>query len=415
MSWTEALVDVLAGRAPAAAAAEPVRASRDLASDEIGWRLRGAAGSSAGAVNVTQESALRSSAVWACLNLHASLESSLPLDAFTVSDGMQVEVSKPAVLEEPFPGVDITEHLFSSRFDLVRYGNSVSIIRARNAFGLPTAVELAPMSETSALVSGTRIKEWRICGDRYQPGDILHEKGTTIGGWPIALSPIAYAALTLGGALSAAQFVQDWFTGGAAPSGVLRNTVFDTLDTSEIEEAKAKFKLATANRDIFVTGSEWEWLPAAMDAQSAGFLEERQASVTDIARYLNVPGDMIDAPASGSSVTYANITQRNLQLLVINVGPGLRRRERFWSRYLMPSRRFMKFNTDAFLRMDPQAATALLLSELKEGMITPTEYRRLKNRPPYTAEQIDELETFGKLKGSNAATAPAAAGIGVQA
>lgn len=412
MSWSEALVDVLAGRAPVAAA-DAGRVSRDLASDEIGWRLRGAAGSAGASVNVTQESALRSSAVWACLNLHAQLESSLPIDAFTDIEGMQVEVTKPQVLEEPFLGVDITEHLFSSRFDMSRYGNSVSVIRARNAFGLPTSIELAPMSDTSALVSGTRIKEWRICGETYRPGDILHEKGTTIGGWPIALSPIAYAALTLGGALSAAQFVQDWFTGGASPSGVLRNTVFDSLDQSEIDDAKAKFKLATAARDIFVTGSEWEWIPAAMDAQSAGFLEERQASVTDIARYLNTPGDMIDAPASGSSVTYANITERNLQLLVINVGPVLRRRERFWSRYLMPSRRYMKFNTDAFLRMDPQTATALLLSEVNAGMITPTEYRKLKNRPPYTPDQVDELETFGKLKGANAT--PAAAGNGVKA
>ena len=397
-------------------------AQRDIAADEIGWRLRGQ-GPVRGGVRVTQETALRSSAWWAGLRLRANLEAALPVDVYMkAGDGSVVEMTKPDLLEQPMPdgidgtrGTDIAEHLGASRFDLQRYGNSVGIIRAWSAYGTPLAIELAPMSETSAIVRGTQVRCWRICGEEYAPSQVWHERENLVGGWPIGLNALAYSSWMMSGYLSAQEFVTDWFMNGAAPAGVLRNTVDEDLGDDVIEPAKARFKLATANRDIFVTGAEWEWIPAAMDAQSAGFLEERQASAVDVARYLDIPGDMIEASQSGSSITYANITQRNLQALIMNVGPGLRRRERYWSRYGLPARRYMRFNTRAFLRLDPQTQTQLLLSEVGAGMITPTEYRALQERQPYTADQLDELRTFGIIGGSATGSPASPAGEAVPA
>lgn len=392
-------------------------AQRDLASEAIGWQLRGA-GPVRSSVNVTQETALRSSAWWAGLRLRANLEAALPLDVYMrASDGSAVEMTKPDLLEQPMPdsldgahGMDIAEHMGASRFDLQRYGNSVGIIRAWSAYATPLAIELAPMSEVSAIVCGTQVRRWRICGEEYPPSAIWHERENIVGGWPIGLNALAYSAWMMSGYLSAQEFVSDWFFNGAAPAGVLKNTIDEDLSPAAIEKAKAQFKLAVAGRDVFVSGAEWEWTPAAMDAQSAGFLEQQQASAIDTARYLDIPGDMIDAPSSGSSITYGNITQRNLQLLIMNVGPGLRRRERYWSRYGLPARRYMRFNTRAFLRLDPQTQTQLLLSEVGAGMITPTEYRALQERQPYTAEQLDELRQFGIIGGQPAAVPAGGAG-----
>ena len=255
------------------------RANRDVAADIIGWQLRAGIPGAQQTVRVTQETAMRSSAWWAGLRLRANLEASLPIDTYMrASDGSIVEMPKPDVLLSPMPGVNIREHMRASRFDLQRYGNSVGIIRARTAYGLPWAIELAPMSDVSAIVCGTRVKRWRICGEEYDPVDVWHERINLVGGWPIGLSALAYATWTMSGFLSAQEFVTDWFMNGAAPAGVLRNTVDDELDDDVIETAKARFKLATAGRDIFVTGADWEWIPAAMDAQSAGFLEQQQAS-----------------------------------------------------------------------------------------------------------------------------------------
>jgi HK97 family phage portal protein len=386
-----------------------VLTNRDLASDEIlGWRMR--TGGSRGRSSVSQERALRHSGWWACLRLRADLESMMPFDAFRLRDGYQVEVPKPDLLREPMPGVDITEHLYSSRVDLDRYGNSVSVITARNAFGLPAALDLAPMGDTTAVMSGRLIKEWRICGQRYLPDEIWHERQYTVGGWPLGLSPLAYAAWTVNGYLSAQEFALDWFGGGATPRGTLKNTL-QTLKPGQVDDAKAKFKAATENGDIFVTGNDWEWTPAVQDAASAGFLDAQNASLLDTCRYLGVPGDMVDAATQGSAVTYANVTQRNLQLLITNMGPAIHRRERKWSTAL-PKPRFVKLNTDAMLRMDPQTREAVILSRVAGRTLGHSEARALDNLPPFTDEQLAEFAYFEQIKAKQQVSPQQAAAAG---
>lgn len=370
--------------------------SRDLASNEIGWRYRYDRGSGS-TPRVTAETALRHSAVWACLRLRADLISTMPIDVFRPRDGRMIEVTKPPLLVEPYPDVDITEHLYSSQIDLDRYGNSVGIVRARNALGQPAMIQLAPMSETSAVIKDWEIREWRICGKSYTPAEVWHEKQWTVGGLPIGLSPIAYAAWTIGGYLSAQQFALDWFNSGAQPSGVLRNTEMAII-SDVADSAKTRFKAATQNRDIFVTGKDWEWNPSGGDASATQFLEAQQAGVLDVCRYLAVPGDMIDASTATGSITYANVTQRNVQLLVMNLGPALLRRERVWSRRALPAPRVMKFNTDAVLRMDPESRERVILSRVKGRTLAPSEARALDNLAPFTPDQVAEFEALGLNK-----------------
>lgn len=376
--------------------------NRDLASDQIGWQTRGGARVGSSGVAVTQETALRNSAWWACLRIRADLISTTPIDTFRTRDGRQVEIPKPPLFISPAPAtadqprVGLIEHLYSSQIDLDRYGNSVGVITETNSFGLPQRIDLVPMSQVSARMNGSRIVEWRIGNETYPISEIWHEKQFTVGGWPLGLSPLAYAAWTISGYLNAQQFANDWFINGAQPSGVLRNTE-QTVVRQLAKAAKADFKAAVEGRDIFVTGKDWEWTPATTDAASSGFLEQQQAGLLDVCRYLGVPGDMIDAPPQGSSVTYATVTQRNLQLLVINLGPAFARREEQWSTALPGDARFMKFNTEAILRMDPEAKSRVILSKVAGRTLAPSEARALDNLDPYTDEQLAELAYFAQL------------------
>ncbi|WP_281199162.1 hypothetical protein [Micromonospora pallida] len=62
-------------------------------------------------------------------------------------------------------------------------------------------------------------------------------------------------------------------------------------------------------------------------ANDTQFLESRQFGLTDISRFFGCPADLIDAAVSTGSITYATITQRNLQFLIMNLGPAVTRRE----------------------------------------------------------------------------------------
>lgn len=352
---------------------------------------------------VNSESALRSSAVWACLRLRADLISTMPVDVFRRIDGVQVEVTKPPLLVNPGgERVHVTEWLYSSQVDLDRCGNAFGVITMRDGAGLPARIDLVPAADVTVKCEGTEVVEYRIGQTVYAPRDIWHERQFTISGLPVGLSPVAYAAYSIGSYLSAQQFALDWFTNSAGPGGTLKNVRQDMVSPEIAQAAKDRFKEATRNRDIFVTGSDWEWTPGSADASQAAFLEQMKFSVTDICRFFGVPADMIDAEGSSSSITYANVTQRNLQLLVMNLGPAIIRREVALSNAL-PRPRYVKFNTDAILRMDPAAVTANLVAQVAGRIRTATEAREAINLPPFTDADYDE---FARLFPTRATTAP---------
>lgn len=342
--------------------------------------------------NVSADTALQSSAVWACLRLRADLISTMPVDEFRRVNGVQVEVPKPAFLT--YPGgsrVHITEWLYSSQVDLDRYGNAFGLITERDAAGNPARVDLVPASNVAVKGTAGDVTEYRIGSTVYQPRDVWHERQFTLPGLPIGLSPVAYAAYSIGGYLSAQEFALDWFKNSAGPGGTLRNTRQDVISQEVSDAAKAKFKAATRDRDIFVTGADWEWTPGSADASQAAFLEQMKYGATDICRFFGVPADMIDAEGSSSSITYANVTQRNLQLLVMNLGPAIVRREVALSAAL-PQPRYVKLNTDAILRMDPSTVTTNLAAQIASRLRTVDEAREVINLAPLTDAQYAEFD-----------------------
>lgn len=343
---------------------------------------------------VTTEQAFRQSAVWAAITLRADLMSSFPIDVFRKAAGIQLEVAKPPILVNP-DGAQMTmrEWMYSSQVDLDRVGNCYGIITAKDALGKPRAIDLVAHDTVTVIVK-KGVVTYRIKGKTYDADEIWHEKQYTLPGLAMGLSPTAYAAWSLGLWASAAEFAADWFTNhGSIPSGHLRNTA-KTLGDGEADKVKARYKIATEGGDIFVTGKDWEFSTASAATSEAKFLEQQGYSDAAAARFYGVPGDMIDVATKGQSITYANITQRNLQFLITKMGPAVGRREDALSS-LLAAPRFVKLNTAALLRMDPETTSRILINEV-QGMITaPSEARALMNRAPFTPEQLEEFKQLG--------------------
>lgn len=352
---------------------------------------------------VTGDTALRHSGVWACLRLRADLVSMMPIDVYRRTAGVQVEMPKGPVLVTP-DGKGIRRWMYSTQFDLDRYGNTFGIITERDGGGRPARIDLVPAAEVTVRAKGAIVTEYMIAGERYAPGDVWHETQFTAAGLPVGLSPIAYAAWTIGTYLSAQEFAYGWFDSDAAPAGHLRNTVKPTIGTDEASEVKSRWKASVANRDVFVTGRDWEYTMNAVPASSVMFLDEMKFGIGDVCRFFGVPGDMIDAETSSGSITYANITQRNLQLLIMNIGPAIGRREDALTE-TTPDAQYVKLNTDAVLRMDPETRARVLGQQVRDKLLTPSEARELDNRQPFTDADYAE---FDRLFGNPNKSTPAA-------
>lgn len=349
-----------------------------LIPSRVGWRR-----------SSTKKSALAHDAAWACVRLRGDLISTLPIDTYRKSPFGQIEVPKPPVLIEPGGSqVRIIEWLYSSQTDLDTVGNTFGKIIEVDALGKPARIDLVPREEVT--VQSVKGKITYYFGGKKQDDDkVWHERQFTTSGVAVGLSPVAYAALAMQQHAAAQEFAAAWYGGGLVPLSHLKYSAA-AVPAKESEAIKARHLLAIENGEPFVTGKDWEYKPIDVAAAQANFITAMQFSDIQMCRFYGVPGDLIDANVSGGSITYANITQRNLQLLVMNLGPAIIRREDSLSAILAKPR-FVKLNSDALLRMDPETVARMLGQQVKDRIIAPSEARALLNRAPFTPEQIDEF------------------------
>jgi len=388
------------------------------AQDMIPSRL-GASGRKVGNQVVTDDKAMKHSVVWACLRLQCGLVSTFPVNQYRDVQGIQTQWDpKPPILTDPGGmNVSMVDWMAMTHLDLMRSGNTVGLIVERNAAktpyypeGLPSRIELQPAGACVFIKPRKKPPVWRIDGKEYDPRDVYHERANVVAGLEVGLPTVLYAALTIGEGLSMQQHGLDWFGGGAVPKARMRNTA-KKLQATDISTAKQWYADVVNNGELLVTGSDWEY--DMIQAQTAGmeFIEGRKLAGADVCRFFDTPADLVDVQSSsGGSITYANITQRNVQYLIHHLGPAVIRREDALSR-LLPRPRYVKLNTDALLRMDPQTRQEVMRSKIESWFLTNTEARELDNLPALSASQRAEMiDLYGRPLAAARALPPSQAG-----
>lgn len=361
-----------------------------------------------GNVDVTTDSALTHSAVWAATRIRSDMISQMDIECFRLAGGVERLIKTPNVLITPSSHgdgqpMDIVEWMYSSQMDLDRLGNAFGLIAARDSLGYPSVIDPISASTVVVSVKHGRIDHYKVGKKIVSPLDMWHERANTIPGVHVGLSPVAYAAASIGSYLSAQQFALDWFSNGAVPGAVLKNTS-RTLRPDESAAVKKKFQTSLQNGETFVTGMDWDYKMIQATAAESAFLESMQYSISDIARFFNVPADMLDGATSskGGKIVYSNITQFNLQFLVQHLSAAVKRRETALSR-ILPNPQHLRLSATSLLRMDPAGVATMNAGMVAARLRVPSELRLADNLQPYTPEQIAE---FKELFGAGSAPAP---------
>lgn len=95
----------------------------------------------------------------------------------------------------------------------------------------------------------------------------------------------------------------------------LHQTTDVTLSTAERRELVEETRRALAdNAGVLFTNSALEINEYRLDSGEL-LIGGRQAAALDVARHINIPGAMIDAEPTGSSLTYSTTTGRNQQFI----------------------------------------------------------------------------------------------------
>lgn len=356
-----------------------------------------------GIATVTNETALRHSAVWACLRLRSNLISTMPVRVIRAFEGIEVDMPPPPILVKPGGSggsgrIGIMEWLYSTQYDLDRGGNTFGLITEKNALGLPARIDLQPLSSVGVRIKGGLLYKYLLDGKEYDPEVIWHERQYTVAGLPVGLSPVAHAAWSISEYLSIQDFALDWFGNGGVPLAHLKNTA-KTINPTDAAIVKERFKAAVHAGDLFVSGQDWEYQMIQGEQAASSWLEAKNYGIGDIARFFDCPGDVIDAAVSSGNITYANVVQRNLQLLIMHIGPAILRREAALTD-LLPAPRSVKLKRDALLEMDPMTQAQFFKALIDSRSITPDEIRAKLNMGPFTQDQIEQILTFFPPRGT---------------
>lgn len=351
-----------------------------------------------GGVLVNEDTALRHSAVWACLRLRADLMASFPCGVYRDVEGVPVEWPKPPILVAPGGKRWKYRHwMWATQHDLDSCGNAIGLITEVNALGLPARIDLQPIRSCTVIQRKGMIEPiYKIDGTEYPASKVWHERQFPVAGLPVGLSPLLYAAWSIGEYLSEQQYALDWFGGGAVPKARMKNKA-KVLKPDEIVIAKQWYRDVVQNGDLLVHGNDWEYDMIQAEEAGMAWIEARKYGLADVSRFFGVPADLIDAAVSGGgTITYQSTQQRNLQFLIMNMAPAVQWREEALSD-LMPTPRYVKLNTNALLRMDPQTQATVIHQRIEDKTLTPTEGRAFYDLPPLTLAQEAE---FVRLSGS---------------
>jgi HK97 family phage portal protein len=350
------------------------------------------------AMNLTRaDTALQKVAVWSSVALLANICSELPIGVFTGSpDAAQwaKPVPAPGYMEDiAGDGYGTADWVYASMVSYLLRGNKYGKIAARDSRGgFPTQVPLyAPDSVRGWIDTGSGRPTWRVNGVEVDASTMWHRRAYPLPGSLLGLSPIAYQAQTIGLGLSAQQFGTQFFDSGGNPTGLLVNTEMD-LNKDVATTAKERFIAAmNGRREPVVMGKGWDWKQISIAPEESQFLETQKYTSTECARIYGPGVPEILGYEVGGSMTYANVEQRNLHLLVYTLDPWLSRLERELTA-MLPRPRFARFDRSALLRTDQLTRYKTHAIAVATRFMAPSEIRTYENLPPITAEQLAELE-----------------------
>lgn len=333
--------------------------------------------------SVTTESAMRLSAVWACVRLLAGVGSTLPLDTYRIVNGVTSEVRRPSLFDQPSPGVALPTWLYQVWSSLLTDGNAYGVATEFGANSYPSSVELLDPSLVSwrpdadagwvALLDGRPV-------DRWPNGPLWHVPLFTMPGAPYGLSPVQNARQSIAAGIAAESFGSQFFTAGGNPNAILYSE--SELSAEQAAGIKSAFTAATSmNREPAVMGAGLRYERIQVSPEEAQFLDTQRFTVEQIARIYGVFPEMIGGATSGSNVTYANREQRAADWLTFGLMPYLIPIEEALSS-LVPRPQRVRFNTDALLRSDTKTRYEAHAIGLSAGFLTVDEVRALEDLEP---------------------------------
>ena len=366
--------------------ASPENPSTSLANPDAWlYEALGAGPSSAGIV-VSQETAVRVTAVMACVRVIAESVASLPLHVYRrLERGKERATGHPAyALLHSQPNPAMTSYVWREvlQAHLLLWGNAYAEIE-RNRAGRPIALwPITPRRVEPLWDDAARRKVYRIAlpqgGSATVPDeDMIHVPGLGFDGFK-GVSPLTWLRNAVGLAIATEEHGARLFKQGTLVGGVLMHP--GQLSEQAQKNLRSSLEraysgLGNAHR-LMILEEGMKWQSLGMTSEDAQFLETRKFQVTEIARAFRVPPHLI---GDLEKATYSNIEQQSLEFVQHTLRPWLVRWEQELTRKLLGDGYFAEFAVEGLLRGDIKSRYEAYAVGRQWGWLSANDVRELEN------------------------------------
>ena len=331
---------------------------------------------------VSPETALTFSAVWAAMRLLSESISTLPVGVFRrENNGDNVEVvSDLSFLVKYQPNTYQNKITFYEKIimDMLSDGNSyVQIVRNRNG----RVLELLPLNygdvETYTLANKLYYSD-ENSGETHDSENILHFKMITGPDGITGLSPIQQCKDAIGWGMDVQKYSSTFFRNGGKLSGILESD--RALSEQAIDRLRNSFNknygtLSGSNQTaVLEEGLKYKSISVTPD--QAQFLASRQFSIQEVARIFGLPPHLLKDLSASS---FNNIEMQSQEFVSYSLMPYISKIELEMSLKLFRrnnvGREYIKFNVNGLLRGNVKDRADYYKTAITNGWMTVNEVR----------------------------------------
>lgn len=321
--------------------------------------------------NVQPREAIKVGTVYRSVSIISTMVSQMHLDVYR--DGKKIKT--PALIANPIEGESQCSFVQQCVWSLALWGNAYVRL-----YGTPvSSVEvLDPDAVVVDRDESGRARYW-INGKVVDRKKICHMRLDRLPGALLGHGPLQGAVGELRAAIRLDKFMQTWFNTEGIPKGVI------TTSQQLNPEASRKFieaweAFVNEHKNIIMPlGMKYEQLAAKpIELQ---FQDVAEANVRNIARIFGIPAANLLSSLEGSSMTYTNYIESNLQFMQNTLSRYMNEIEHCLSE-LLPRSQYVKFNEDELLRMSPEKVWAIKKVQAEVGYYSGEEQREQEGLPP---------------------------------
>lgn len=278
------------------------------------------------------------------MNLISTGVSQLSLSTFRGGE----KIPDPLLVRQPDNARSRSSFLKRVATGLATNGNAF-LLKTLYADGQVSNLEALDPNLVTVEYSDTGKKRYRLAGrdQPYAENRIVHLRLTEVPGQHLGLGPIQSYRRGMQAAIDLRDYPSNFHKNNGVPTGIL--SVTGENDEEQSDAMRERWHKVVGEGGVAVLGNGAQFTPLLMSPADIAFIESQNLSDLQIARVFGVDAAFLNIPVNGTSLTYANRTDLDIQFVRWSLMAYLTEIEDAISSAL-PRGTEVKFNVEDFLR-----------------------------------------------------------------